>query len=168
MGFSAYDNALGFANAFRLLFSRTSIQALSISRSYFDASMIMPTIVNGALSCELFIKSLLKSPPKEHKIIELLSLLEQEQPGIKKEIQAACIELMRSQKEDPHYDTARYEKDMQRIDNAFYHLRYWHEPRPDLEDEYVCNMGFLDVLVALLQKICEERFGPRPSREVNT
>ena len=168
MGFSAYDNALGFANAFRLLFSRTSIQALSISRSYIDASMIMPTIVNGALSCELFLKSLLENPPKEHKIIELLNLLEQEHPGIKNEIQTACIELMRIQKGESHYDTAQYEKDMQRIDNAFYHLRYWHEPQPNIGNEYVFNMGFLDVLVALLQKICEERYGPRPSRELNT
>jgi len=160
--FTIYDNAIGFANAFRFLFSKTSLQKLISSGSYLNATMVMPTVVNGVLACELFIKALLDQPSKKHSILELLDELESEKPGTKEQLQITCVMLVRQKKEDILYDIDQYTKDLERIDNAFIELRYWHEPRAGLQDKVVCNLGFLDVFVSLLQSVCEEKYGPRP------
>ena len=83
MAFSAYDNAIGFANVFRLLLERTSLQALMEHGTYEDGTMMMPTVVNGALACELFLKSLLEESCKEHHILKLLDKVECVEPGQK-------------------------------------------------------------------------------------
>ncbi len=165
MRFSAYDNAIGFANVFRLLLTRTSLQALMEHGTYEDGSMMMPTVVNGALACELFLKALLEEPCREHSVIKLLNLVEAKEPGIKHAIETACIDFMKSKKEEHEYNSIEYQKDLGRIDKAFVDLRYWHEPKnPGASDNdpVVCNLGFLDVFIALLQGLCRSKFGPRP------
>jgi len=165
--FTAYDNAIGFANTFRLLFNRTNLQALMKHGTYTDGTLMMPTVVNGALACELFLKALLTNPPKTHSIISLLDELEKNEPGIKRLLEKTCIDCMHSKKHSPTYDQSEYERDLKRIDHAFDSLRYWHEPKKDASqlDPVVCNLGFLDVFVVLLQGICKSRFGPRPLPE---
>ncbi len=165
MTFTIYDNAIGFANAFRLLFSKTSLQALISSGSYLNATMVMPTVVNGVLACELFIKALLDHPSKKHSILDLLDELENEKPGTKEQLQYACVMLMQQRKNARLYDNDKYNEDLGRINNAFVELRYWHEPRIERQDSVVCNLGFLDVFVSLLQGVCEQKYGPRPQTE---
>ena len=165
MGFTAYDNAIGFANVFRLLLKRTSLQALMEHGTYEDGSMMMPTVVNGALACELFLKSLLGESCKEHSIIKLLDIVEAKDPGTKQALETACIGFMKSKKQAPDYNSVEYQKDLRRVDKAFIELRYWHEPKmvdTADNDPVVCNMGFLDVFVAVLQCVCQAKFGPRP------
>ena len=164
----AYDNALGFANAFKLLLSKTSFYALQQSGSYSDASMIMPTIVNGAFACELFLKALLKNPPTKgknaHSMLALIDQYENEHPGKKGYIKQSCIDLMHNAKRNNNYDTSSYERDLGTLDNAFFELRYWHEPvspdDPKRDREY--SLGFLEVLVSVLQGECEGVYGKRP------
>ena len=165
---TAYDNALGFANAFRLLLSKTSISTLQKSRSYSDASMIMPTIVNGAFACELFLKALLKSPhtkgKKAHSLIMLVNAYDREQPGKKDFIRQVCIGVMHNIQCNENYDESMYNRDLQSIDCAFYNLRYWHEPIDPNSPRrnYVYNFDFIQTFVAVLQGECEKAFGPRP------
>ena len=165
MAFSAYDNAIGFANVFRLLLERTSLQALMEHGTYEDGTMMMPTVVNGALACELFLKSLLEESCKEHHILKLLDKVECVEPGIKQVLETACINIMKTTKRQIQYDSDNYQQDLRRIDKAFIDLRYWHEPLRTGElsnDPVVCNLGFLEVFIALLQSICQSKFGPRP------
>ena len=160
--FTVYDNALGFANAFRLLLTKTSLQALMAGGTYADASMIMPTVVNGAFACELFLKALMTNSSKKHSIIELLDDLDIEQAGIKEAIKCTCVSLMKTEKHDLNYDGNTFDIDLRRIDKAFVKLRYWHEPNPDSHNEVVCNLDFLEAFLNLLQTICEQKYGPRP------
>ena len=170
---TAYDNALGFANAFRLLFCKTSIPALQKSGSYSDTSMIMPTFVNGAFACELFLKALLKKPPTKgknaHSLLALIDQYENEHPGKKGNIKQSCIDLMHNVKQNYYYDTSSYERDLGTLDNAFYELRYWHEPvsPDDPKRDRVYSLGFLEVLVVVLQGECEGVYGKRPIQTNN-
>ena len=161
--FTAYDNGIGFANTFRLLFKRTNLQALMEHGTYIDGTLIMPTVINGALACELFLKALLTNPPKTHSIIKLLDEVEKAEPGIKQLLENSCIDCMHKKKNAPKYDHSEYEKDLGRIDHAFDSLRYWHEPKKDAaQPDPVFNLGFLDVFIALLEGICKYKYGPRP------
>ncbi len=165
---TAYDNALGFANAFRVLLNKTSISALRKSGSYSDASMIMPTIVNGAFACELFIKALLKNPPSKgkeaHSLVSLIEVYEREKPGKKDFIQQVCISVMHNIQGNESYSESMYDRDLRSMDCAFYNLRYWHEPiNPDsLRRNNVYSLDFIQTFVAVLQDECERTFGPRP------
>lgn len=159
--FTAYDNGIGFANAFRLLLSRTSLSALSKSQSYTDATMIMPTIVNGALACELFLKALINDKCYGHSILELLNEAEQKNPGMKQNLQSQCISFMQTRKGNNEYTEEKYGEDLKRFDKSFVVLRYWHEPRQSTADE-VYSLDFLEVLVAILQTLCIQKYGTRP------
>ena len=165
---TAYDNALGFANAFRLLLSKTSISALQKTGSYSDATMITPTIVNGAFACELFLKALLKNPPTKgkeaHSLISLIDVYDREQPGKKDFIQQVCIGVMHNIQGNESYSESMYNRDLQTMDNAFCDLRYWHEPpKPNSQNRnYVYSFDFIQTIVAVLQGECEKAFGPRP------
>ena len=153
--FSAYDNAIGFANAFRLLLSKSNVNALMQSMSIRDASMAMPTIVNGAFACELFLKALLSNPPKRgptaHSLVALLDLYDRERPGKKDLIIQACIQGMKDVFMDAEYDESAFWRDLQAMDVAFMNVRYWHEPKkPHYEQTY--NLGFLNVFIEVLQR----------------
>lgn len=167
--FTAYDNAIGFANAFRLLSGRTSLSALSLSQSYSDFSMVMPTIVNGAFACELFLKALLTDPPQRgkeaHSIVSLIDIYDKEKRGAKEYIREACIKGLQNKLMDNSYSRSKYERDLSAIDKAFVILRYWHDPIKSHEDPRYnngFNLDFLDVLVTVLQYECEKGFGKRP------
>lgn len=159
--FTAYDNGIGFANAFRLLLSKTSLTALSKSGSYTDATMIMPTITNGALACELFLKALIKDKCHGHSLLELLNEADQKNPGVKQKIQSQCVSLMQIHKGNKEYTDVKFAEDLNQFDKAFVVLRYWHEPRISTVDE-VYSLDFLEVLVAVLQTLCVQKYGPRP------
>ena len=160
--FSAYDNAIGFANAFHLLFSKTNINALMQSRSAKDASMVMPTIVNGTLACELFLKALLKEPPCKgkdaHSLVSLLDQYNSEQPGKKDYIMQACIQAMQLSQSNNKYNKDAFQRDLQAIDTAFLSVRYWHEPKKQ-QYEQTYSLGFLVVFVGVLQQECNEIYG---------
>ena len=159
--FTAYDNGIGFANAFRLMLSRSSLSALSKSGSYTDATMIMPTIVNGALACELFLKALINDKCHGHSLLELLNEAEQKNPGVKHKLQFQCVSLMQTKKGNPYYTDKQYADDFGKFDKSFVLLRYWHEPRLSSIEE-VYSLDFLEILTAVLQTLCEQKYGPRP------
>lgn len=155
--FTAYDNAICFANAFRLLNSKSNIHALMQSHSASDASLAMPTIVNGAFACELFLKALLKEPPRSgkeaHSLVSLLNQYDLEQPGKKEYIMQVCIQVMNNSRKDSKYDEAAFLSDLQVMDTSFMSVRYWHEPKkPGFDLTY--NLGFLNVFIAVLQHEC--------------
>ena len=160
--FTAYDNAICFANAFRLLNSKSNILALMQSHSASDASLAMPTIVNGAFACELFLKALLKEPPRSgkeaHSLVSLLNQYDLEQPGKRERIMQACIQVMNNAHRDDKYDEAAFQRDLQVMDTAFMNVRYWHEPKkPGFDQTY--NLGFLIVLIEVLQLECSKAHG---------
>ena len=161
---TAYDNGRGFANAFRCLLKHSCFQALSISGNYDDASMIMPTIVNGAFACELFLKALIKEPVKGHSIVTLFNKYANENHGICKIIEDLCIKQMIEIKQEKNYNSDSYHRDLFAIDKAFEELRYWHEPVAEnsKRGNTIYNLGFLDVLVALLESLCIAKYGKRP------
>lgn len=160
--FSAYDNAIGFANAFRLLLSKSNIYALMQSHSARDASIVVPTIVNGAFACELFLKALLKEPPRNgkeaHSLVSLLDQYDLEQPGKKKSIIQVCTQIMQSLPNSAEYDEGDFINDLQAMDRAFMQLRYWHEPHR-LSVEHTYNIGFLSVFIEVLKYECSGVYG---------
>ena len=124
--------------------------------------MAMPTIVNGAFACELFLKALLKEPPRKgkeaHSLASLLDLYDLEQPGKKDYIMQACIQIMKDARIDAKYDESAFQRDLQSMDTAFMSVRYWHEPKnPGFDQTY--NLGFLNVFIAVLQYECCEAHG---------
>lgn len=162
MSFTAYDNAICFANAFRLLNSKSNIHALMQSHSASDASLAMPTIVNGAFACELFLKSLLNEPPRvgkeAHSLVSLLNQYDLEQPGKKEYIMQACIQAMNSACKESKYDETAFLSDLQVMDTSFMSVRYWHEPKTANFDQ-TYNLGFLIVLIEVLQHECSKAHG---------
>lgn len=145
ISFTAYDNAIGFANAFRLLYNKSNIHALMRSHSASDVSLAMPTIVNGAFACELFLKALLKEPPRSgkeaHSLVSLLNQYDLEQPGKKEYIMQVCIQVMNKAHRNDKYDESTFQSDLQVMDTAFMSVRYWHEPKTaNYEQTY--NLGF--------------------------
>ena len=160
--FSAYDNAIGFANAFRLLLSKTNLNALMQSKSARDASMAVPTIVNGVFACELFLKALLKNPPrngkKAHSLIALLDQYDLEQPGKKDHLMHLGVQVMNDASLDVQYDESAFQRDLQAMDTAFMSLRYWHEPK-QVGAGQTYYLGFLNVLISVLDHECCEAHG---------
>lgn len=167
-GFSAYDSGFGFANAFRLLYSKSILSNLIATKDYIEnynnISMIMPTIVNGALACELFLKALIQQECKSHSLLDLMEQLEKEQPGKKAHIQDSCIKIMHEKKQRNTYDKQNFLQDMELLNKAFVKLRYWHEPRKDNEAQKneIYSLDFVEIMVAILQTECQIVFGPRP------
>lgn len=146
-------NADGFADTYRLLYKRTKFSSLLISKSKQDMRMIMPTFVNGALSCELYLKYLLDVPCKSHKIIELINKLDGAKPGYKAKIENMTVCLMHTN-HNAEYTSENYERDLSAINNAFVNLRYWYEPSKEVDCSY--SQDFLDVFLAVLSSLAAQ------------
>ena len=158
-----YDNALGFANAYRLLYGKTSISNIEKEPTYSNGSMIMPTLVNGAFACELFFKALLKSDAHGHSLVELYEKIEEEDLKEACIIKKTCIAIMQEKFHYNDYNESQFILDLGIYDEAFKELRYWHEP--DVNHKRIgkaYSLAFLEVLVAVLQTQCQMRYGERP------
>lgn len=158
-----YDNAIGFANAYRCLYAKTSINNIEREPTYANGSMIMPTLVNGSFACELFLKALLEEETRGHSLVELFEKLQKENPDRATIIEQTCISILQESFNYKDYEEANFMSDLNTYDVAFEKLRYWHEP--DTKHERIgkaYSLAFMETLVAVLQTQCQERYGERP------
>jgi len=165
IGINIYDNALGFANAYRLLYEKTCVSNIEKDPTYVNGSMIMPTLVNGAFACELFLKALLEEEARGHSLVELFEKLQKENPDRATIIECTCITILKDRFGYKDYEKANFLADLNTYDIAFEKLRYWHEP--DTKHERIgkaYNLAFMETLVAVLQTQCQEIYGERPSK----
>lgn len=155
-GLGAYDSALMFSNAFRILLNKH--MSARETGSYEDFALIVPVMVNGAFSCELFLKALLEAPIRGHKLYS--DLFRKLDSPTSKEIETVVIECVKEKKRTI-IQPEQFISNLVAIEKTFEEFRYFYEPKNGNETR-VYNLDFLEVLVFSLRAICEQRFGTRP------
>ena len=158
-GFNTYDSALMFSNAFRILLNKH--MSARATGSYEDFALLVPTMVNGAFACELFLKALLEVPLRGHKLYtDLFCKLD---PSTAKVIETVVIVSFKKEK-GVVMNSEQLISYFKTIESAFEEFRYFYEPKNSNEMK-VYNIDFLEVLVFSLRAICEQKFDVRPVRE---
>ena len=158
-GFGAYDSALMFSNALRILLNK-HISARATG-SYEDFAFIVPAMVNGAFACELFLKALLGTPLRGHKLYnDLFCKLDL---STAQEIETVTIECLKKKK-NTIINSEQFISNFKVIERSFEEFRYFYEPQNSNEMK-VYNIDFLEALVFSLRAVCEQRFGIRPVQD---
>lgn len=157
---TSYDDGLAFAHSFRVLMEKHMQGRMTMN--YKDFSLIIPAMVNGALACELFLKSLFTSKVHGHKLDELLSKLEKEDKNIYNLIVSRCIITLNASSNNKKYDYTAFITELNIISNLFVEIRYFYEPT---QQSKFYNIDFVGVLVVVLENICERKFGSRPKSD---
>ena len=158
-GFSAYDSALMFSNSFKLLLDEHMLAR--ITGNYEKFAFVVPAMVNGAFSCELFLKALLEVPLRGHKLYnDLFCKLDL---FTAQEIETVVIECFKKKK-NTVINLEQFISNFKTIERSFEEFRYFYEHQNNNEMK-VYNIDFLEVLVFSLRAICEQRFGIRPVPE---
>lgn len=151
--FTAYDLALSYAHAFRLLLNKHIESRLT--GNYQDFSLIIPLMSIGGFACELFLKSLITEKCKTHKIFDLYKELDK---STAEKIKINVIQCMMLKKGRPDYTDLEFIADFKRHDKLFEEFRYFYETT----NCKVYYIDFTEVLIATLQTLCEAKFGKRP------
>lgn len=154
---SAYDSALMFSNAFKILFDKH--MSARLTGNYGDFALLVPAMVNGAFACELFLKSLLKVPLRGHRLYnDLFCRLD---PSTAQELETVVIECF-LRKKNTVFNSENFISTFKTIEKSFEEFRYFYEPK-DNDEMKVYNIDFIEILVFSLRAICEQRFGVRPT-----
>ena len=157
--FEAYDSALMFSNAFRILLNKH--MSARITGSYEDFALLVPAMVNGAFACELFLKALLEVSLRGHKLYnDLFCKLDL---STAQEIETVVIECFKKKK-NTVINSEQFISNFKTIERSFEEFRYFYEPQNNNEIR-VYHIDFVEVLVFSLRAICEQRFGVRPVQE---
>ena len=153
---TSYDDGLAFSHSFRTLFEK-HMQG-RITMNYKDFSLVIPAMVNGAFACELFLKSLFTKEVHGHKLDELLTKLEKEDKATYDLIVYRCISNLNVS--NNKYDKVSFMNELNTISNSFVEIRYFYEATSSKS----YNLDFIRVFVGVLESVCEDRFGPRPTK----
>ena len=127
-----------FSHAFDLL--TLKMDEGTKNRNLQDAALLVPATVNGALACELYMKALLESTVKSHKLDELYELLE---PGIQSCVSTIMIDMGKSK--DVSYDKTKFKTELGNYGGCFVEWRYFYESEPKI------NINFIKNLLAVLK-----------------
>lgn len=110
-----------------------------------DTGLFIPVAVNCALSCELFLKSLLPAGSRGHKLYnDLFTKLDIK---MAENIRSSVITII--QDTTPAYSATDFEQDLKSNEDAFLKWRYFHECQCELS----FNLSFMIVFEACLKAI---------------
>ena len=163
---TSYDDGLTFSHAFRVLLDK-HLKA-RINGNYRDFSLIIPAMVNGAFSCELFFKSLINKTVKEdqftkfkiHNLLELYRKVEDLDSALAADVYTKFNCVM-SLKKGKTYSYDDFIDKLSEYNSSFVDIRYFYEPK---KTQTVYDLDFLEGIVATLESICIIEFGERPQK----
>lgn len=121
-----------FERAFDVLYSQMNnaipkligVSNKSAKEASLDAALFVAIVVNGALACELYLKSLLSDETRTHKLDKIYGLLEiSEQEEIKKR----TIANMRECTNEGNWGDEQFYINLSSVSNAFVKWRYFYE-----------------------------------------
>lgn len=117
-------------------------------KAKLDAALFVPVVVNSAFACELFMKSMLPSDTRGHKLDDLFALLDND---IQERIRSFTIDKMKKLK--PEYSDTDFQNDLLHNNNVFAEWRYFHEGNSNS-----VNLQFISLFMkAIFNVIDEER-----------
>ena len=116
-----------------------------------DFSLIIPILVNGAFSAELFLKYLIGLETKGHNLYSLMNRLNNIDHEKYENVIEVTIYAMNSR--NLKYDRRKFNDDLQACSKVFEKVRYIYEP---CQSEIVYNLDFLECFVAALESLCNE------------
>ena len=135
-------NARLFDRAYRIL--NDKVQAGGKTKNEFDMALVVPTAVNCAFSCELFLKAMLPKGTKGHKLFyELFKKLDSD---IAEVVQDNVIRIMINKYNYKDYSKADFDSDLIKHERTFEDWRYFHEGK-----EIGVNLEFMTTLQACLK-----------------
>ena len=144
---NAMRNGLIFKKAYTIL--NTELQGAARNKNKEDMKLIVPVAVNCAFACELFLKALLPTGTRGHKLYQDLFInLENATANL---IQNTVVSIMNDNR--PPYSESEFINDMTIHEAAFEKWRYFHEG-----NTHACfDIRFMDVLLQVLNTVCTAR-----------
>lgn len=116
-------------------------------KTMLDAALFVPSIVNCAFACELFMKSILQKNIRGHKLNDLFSSLD---GGIQEKIKNKTIKEMNSLSKT--YSEIDFQNDLEKNSNIFAEWRYVYEGNSDSANyQFITNL-----MKATFDVACEE------------
>ena len=131
------------------------------TRNYEKFTLLIPASINGAFACELFLKALLGTPLRGHKLYN--DLFCKKDLSTAQEIETVTIECLKKKK-NTIINSEQFISNFKVIERSFEEFRYFYEPQINSEMK-VYSIDFLEVLVFSLRAVCEQRFGIRPVQD---
>ena len=127
---TAMNNGVIFLHAFDILKERMQqginrgAQGGNVlkGKPAWDATLLVPVVVNGSLACELFMKSMLPQGTRGHKLEELFALLDN---ALQEKIKQFTIAEMK--KGNAAYSETEFQNDLDGNNDVFIEWRYFHE-----------------------------------------
>jgi len=156
--FTAYDTALRFCHASTILYERHQLGLQTLH--YEDAGLIIPFMVNCSFACELFLKALIASPAKGHRLGELFKCLQSSNSETAESIKVSVLAAY--EKSDKKL-IGSFEEELALVERTFEQIRYNHEP--NMVGPHAYNYLFLFVFMILLKAHAEYKYGKRPTGE---
>ena len=120
-----------------------------------DGSLFIPIMVNGALACELYMKSLIymdhaiEEKIKEHRLEYLFSQL---QSSVQLSIKSKTVENI-VKKGEKNYTDEEFDSDLRKHTNVFIDWRYFYEHK-----ECSSSMLFITCFLDALHKLAYEKY----------
>lgn len=139
----ALSNALMFDYAYTIIYEQFQKGVKEFELK--DVGLLVPLAVNCAFSCEMFLKAMLPSGTRGHKLNnELFKRLDSE---IAANIRMRVIEIMRMR--SVAYSEEDFEIDLTKNEKAFEQWRYFHEDRETI----TFNVEFMNSFQKCLKEI---------------
>ena len=103
-----------------------------------DIALMIPAVVNGALACELYMKSMIKPRPRGHKLDELYGKLE---AGIQQLIKSMMVNVGKSR--DSSYNEAKFMSQLKDYGDTFIEWRYFYEGSPEIYTNFIKDLLYI-------------------------
>lgn len=150
--YTAYESAMMFDASFRVLLGRVRPLYLSEPLGSDSFSLAMPTIVNGLMAIELFLKFVLIDAEKTHDLIRLVDALEVKRPQIYRSTVMCTVEFMRA-KGHNGYSIKDFDSDLRKYSGAFTEFRYFYDMGSRLKNT-LYSIEFVEGLELVLESFC--------------
>lgn len=147
----AFDAGLSFACAYKELLEKYDLRINDQDTSGYV--LLISLVTNGCLSAELYLKYLLGSYPKTHRLSELKKCLAASRRELWKQVEKMAIEVMKNRYLNIDYCEEKFENDLIQFDDAFCEWRYFFEYNEKAENK-VYNLDFLTAFLLSLEAIC--------------
>lgn len=138
-----------FAHSFRVLMEKHISARTAMNLQ--DFKLIVPALVNGAFSAELFIKYLIDEKMISHNLSSLMERLKKTSVQKYENIIHDTIYTMNQKMIT--YNEQEFQKDLEACSNMFEKIRYIYEPT---KNDVVYNLDFLESFIAALESQCNE------------
>ena len=122
-----------FYHTFNILTSKMDEGILN--QNQMNMALIVPATVNGSLACELYMKSMLATIPRKHKLNDLFDLLD---GNVKKFITTIMVDIGKNK--DASYDENRFMNELGQYGDSFIEWRYFYENEPTIDINFIENL----------------------------